>query len=150
MKVILQRVNQASVEIENAKYAKIGQGILILLGIEANDDVEDIDYLVKKITQLRIFSDIEGKMNLSCENIQGDYLVVSQFTLFANTKKGNRPSYTEAARPEIAIPLYEKFVQLLNQVTQNKVKTGQFGADMQISLVNSGPVTILIDSKRKK
>lgn len=150
MRVVVQRVTNASVSINGIEKSSIQTGLLILLGIENEDTSEDIQWLVQKITQLRIFSDAEGKMNLSCHDINGDYLVVSQFTLFAITKKGNRPSYIRAARPEISIPLYEEFVQTLEQSTQKRVQTGEFGADMQISLTNDGPVTITIDSKNKE
>lgn len=149
MKAVLQLVSEASVCIEEVKHAEIGKGLLIFLGVELQDTEDDINYLVKKITQLRIFADKEDKMNLSCEDVNGEYLVVSQFTLLANTKKGNRPSYIEAARPEIAIPMYEKFIQKLGKITQKNIKTGKFGANMQISLTNDGPVTILLDSKVK-
>jgi len=150
MRVIIQRVKNASVSINGVEKSSIQTGLLILLGIEHEDTLEDIQWLVQKITQLRIFSDAEGKMNLSCHDKNGDYLVVSQFTLFASTKKGNRPSYIRAARPEVSIPLYELFVQTLEQIVQKRVQTGEFGADMQISLTNDGPVTITIDSKNKE
>lgn len=150
MKVVLQRVNEASVSIDKYVHSNIGKGILILLGIEENDNKEDADWLVNKIYGLRIFSDSEGKMNLPILDIKGDFLVVSQFTLHASTKKGNRPSYIKAARPETAIPLYEYFIHKLEKVSGLSVKSGIFGADMQVSLINDGPVTIIIDTKNKE
>lgn len=150
MRVVVQRVSEASVSIEGQIYSQIQQGMLILLGIENKDSHEDIDWLCKKIANLRIFSDENGQMNKSVLDIKGQVLVVSQFTLHAKTKKGNRPSFIEAARPEIAIPLYETFVKRLTLDIQSQVMTGQFGADMQVSLCNDGPVTILIDSKNKE
>lgn len=150
MRVVVQRVSEASVSIEGQIYSQIQQGMLILLGIENKDSQEDIDWLCKKIANLRIFSDKNGQMNKSVLDIKGQVLVVSQFTLHAKTKKGNRPSFIEAARPEIAIPLYETFVKRLTLDIQSQVMTGQFGADMQVSLCNDGPVTILIDSKNKE
>jgi D-tyrosyl-tRNA(Tyr) deacylase len=143
-------VSEASVSIEGQIYSQIQQGMLILLGIENKDSQEDIDWLCKKIANLRIFSDENGQMNKSVLDIKGQVLVVSQFTLHAKTKKGNRPSFIEAARPEIAIPLYETFVKRLTLDIQSQVMTGQFGADMQVRLCNDGPVTILIDSKNKE
>jgi D-tyrosyl-tRNA(Tyr) deacylase len=143
-------VSEASVSIEGQIYSQIQQGMLILLGIENKDSQEDIDWLCKKIANLRIFSDENGQMNKSVLDIKGQVLVVSQFTLHAKTKKGNRPSFIEAARPEIAIPLYETFVKRLTLDIQSQVMTGQFGADMQVSLCNDRPVTILIDSKNKE
>ena len=150
MRVVVQRVSEASVSIEGQIYSQIQQGMLILLGIENKDSQEDIDWLCKKIANLRILSDENGQMNKSVLDIKGQVLVVSQFTLHAKTKKGKRPSFIEAARPEIAIPLYETFVKRLNLDIQSQVMTGQFGADMQVSLCNDGPVTILIDSKNKE
>tara|TARA_B100000497_G_C7627454_1_gene377045 strand:- start:230 stop:682 length:453 start_codon:yes stop_codon:yes gene_type:complete len=150
MRIVVQRVSEASVSIEGQIYSQIQQGMLILLGIENKDSQEDIDWLCKKIANLRIFSDENGQMNKSVLDIKGQVLVVSQFTLHAKTKKGNRPSFIEAARPEIAIPLYETFVKRLTLDIQSQVMTGQFGADMQVSLCNDGPVTILIDSKNKE
>ncbi len=149
MKAVLQRVSQASVTIEGKVNGAIEQGLLILLGVTHEDSQDDIDWLIRKIMNLRIFSDAEGLMNLSCQDIKGRYLVISQFTLQASTKKGNRPSYIAAARPEIAIPLYETFVKQLGVLTQTDVETGIFGADMKVSLLNDGPVTIIIDSKNK-
>ena len=150
MRVVLQRVSEASVTIDQKMKGKIGEGILILLGIEEEDSTQDIDWLVQKTTQLRIFSDENGKMNLSIQEIKGEFLVISQFTLHASTKKGNRPSYIKAARPETAIPLYERFIMELKAISALKVEEGIFGADMKVSLINDGPVTILIDSKNRE
>lgn len=150
MRVVLQRVASASVTIEDKIVGKIQKGILVLVGIEDADTQEDIDWLVTKITQLRIFGDDNGVMNLSVEEVNGGVLVVSQFTLHAATKKGNRPSYIKAARPEVAIPMYEKFVSTLENKLGKKVPTGIFGADMKVALLNDGPVTIIMDSKNKE
>jgi D-tyrosyl-tRNA(Tyr) deacylase len=150
MRVVLQRVASASVTVEDKIVGEIQKGILVLVGIEDADTQEDIDWLVTKITQLRIFGDDNGVMNLSVEEVNGDVLVVSQFTLHAATKKGNRPSYIKAARPEIAIPIYEKFVNTLENKLGKKVPTGIFGADMKVALLNDGPVTIIMDSKNKE
>ena len=150
MRAIVQRVSSASVRVENRIVSEIGGGMLVLLGIEETDNQEDIDWLVKKITQLRIFNDSEGVMNLSVLETLGDIIVVSQFTLHASTKKGNRPSYIRAARPETAIPLYEMFVKKLEAGLGKNPSTGIFGAHMDVSLVNDGPVTILLDSKNKE
>jgi D-tyrosyl-tRNA(Tyr) deacylase len=150
MKVVLQRVTSASVTIEDKIVGEIQKGIVVLVGIEDADSQEDIDWLVGKITQLRIFGDENGVMNLSVEEVNGDVLVASQFTLHAATKKGNRPSYIKAARPEVAIPMYEKFVSSLEIKLGKKVATGIFGADMKVALLNDGPVTIIIDSKNKE
>jgi len=150
MKVVLQRVTSASVIVEDKIVGEIQKGIVVLVGIEEADSQEDIDWLVGKITQLRIFGDENGVMNLSVEEVNGDVLVVSQFTLHAATKKGNRPSYIKAARPEVAIPMYEKFVSSLETKLGKKVATGIFGADMKVALLNDGPVTIIIDSKNKE
>ena len=149
MKVVLQRVTSASVTVSEKIVGAIQKGILVLVGIEDADSQEDIDWLVTKITQLRIFDDANGVMNLSVEEVNGGILVVSQFTLHAATKKGNRPSYIKAARPEIAIPIYEKFVSSLETKLGKKVPTGIFGTDMKVALLNDGPVTIIIDSKNK-
>lgn len=149
MKAVLQRVTKASVSIDNAIESAIGKGLLVLLGIHPEDTQEDIDWSIKKISNMRIFDDENGVMNLSVLDIKGEVLVVSQFTLQASTKKGNRPSYIKAAKPEIAIPLYEKFKQDLTIALSREVKSGVFAADMEVSLVNDGPVTILIDSKNK-
>lgn len=150
MRVVIQRVEEASVTIAGNRTAEIGPGLLILLGIETAEGEEDIDWLCRKISQLRIFSDAEGLMNRSVQDIGGEMLVVSQFTLHASTKKGNRPSYIRAARPETAIPLYERFVEQLALIAERPVKTGIFGADMQVALINDGPVTIFIDSKQRE
>ena len=150
MKVVLQRVASASVTVEDKIVGAIQKGIVVLVGIEDADSQEDIDWLVTKITQLRIFGDDNGVMNLSVEEVNGDVLVVSQFTLHAATKKGNRPSYIKAARPEVAIPIYEKFVNTLENKLGKKVPTGIFGADMKVALLNDGPVTIIMDSKNKE
>ena len=164
MRVVIQRVSEASVTIDNKQHATIEQGLLILLGITHEDTQEDIDWLVGKIIGMRIFSDQEDKMNLSIQDIDGELLVISQFTLFANTKKGNRPSYIDAARPEVAVPLYEAFLSTLSRSFTTKkstlsevevrkrnkeIKSGVFGADMKVALVNDGPVTIIIDSKNR-
>ncbi len=150
MRVVLQRVTSASVIVEDKIVGEIQKGVVVLVGIENADSQEDIDWLVGKITQLRIFGDENGVMNLSVEEVNGDVLVVSQFTLHAATKKGNRPSYIKAARPEVAIPMYEKFVSSLETKLSKKVATGIFGADMKVALLNDGPVTIIIDSKNKE
>lgn len=150
MKAVIQRVTEASVTINNEKVADIGQGLLVLVGIEDADTQEDIDWLTAKITQLRIFNDENGVMNQSVQEVKGDVIVVSQFTLHASTKKGNRPSYLKASKPAIAIPLYEAFVLSMEKSIGKKVQTGQFGADMKVSLLNDGPVTIIIDTKNKE
>lgn len=149
MRVVIQRVSEASVVIEQKEKARIGAGLLLLVGIEEADMDEDIEWLCKKIIQLRIFNDQDGVMNLSVADIGGALLVVSQFTLQASTKKGNRPSYIRAARPETAIPRYEQFVTCLRDASGLDVQTGEFGADMKVSLLNDGPVTILMDSKNR-
>jgi D-tyrosyl-tRNA(Tyr) deacylase len=149
MRVVLQRVSKASVKVGAEIIGEIGKGLLILVGIEDNDTQEDIDWLATKITQLRIFEDENGVMNLSVKDIDGEMLVVSQFTLHASTKKGNRPSYIRASKPDFAIPMYEKFVQKTEELLGKKVGTGKFGAMMEVSLVNDGPVTIIIDTKQK-
>lgn len=149
MRVLIQRVSGASVTIDSEVTGEIEQGLLLLLGIEHEDNQADIDWLVRKIIQLRIFSDNEGKMNLSVKDVEGSLLIISQFTLHASTKKGNRPSYIKAARPETAIPLYEAFVEQL-KAQSIPVATGKFGADMKVSLINDGPVTIWIDSRSKE
>ena len=149
MRAVIQRVSEASVKIEGAVHSAIGNGLLVLLGIEDADSDDDVNWLVNKITGLRIFNDAVGVMNLNVEEIKGDLLIISQFTLHANTKKGNRPSYIKAANPDIAIPLYENFIKLISIKTGKQVKTGLFGADMKVALVNDGPVTIIIDTKNK-
>lgn len=150
MKIVLQRVSSASVTIENKVVADIQKGLLILVGIEDTDGQEDIDWLVGKITKIRVFDDENHVMNLSVQDIDGDIIVVSQFTLHASTKKGNRPSYIKAAKPDIAIPLYENFLKKLDFELGKKIQTGVFGADMKVSLLNDGPVTIIIDSKNRE
>lgn len=150
MRVLIQRASEASVKIDGQIHGEIQGGLVVLLGIEAEDTHEDIDWLVRKITSLRIFSDEDGKMNVSIADLKGEFLVISQFTLHASTKKGNRPSYIKAARPEIAIPLYEKFIEELKNHSELKVAKGIFGADMKVSLINDGPVTIWIDSKNRE
>ncbi len=150
MRAVIQRVTQASVSIDGRLKSKIGHGMLILIGIEEADGQEDIEWLSGKISRLRIFDDKDGIMNLAVSEINGEIMVVSQFTLHASTKKGNRPSYIRAARPETAIPLYEKFIKQLSLETGKEVKTGEFGAMMQIQLINDGPVTIIIDSKNRE
>ncbi|PHR11687.1 MAG: D-tyrosyl-tRNA(Tyr) deacylase [Aequorivita sp.] len=150
MRVLIQRVKKASVTIEGEIFSEINQGLLILLGIETEDSQEDIDWLASKIARLRIFSDENDAMNLSVQDVGGDCLVVSQFTLHASTKKGNRPSFINAAKPETAIPLYEKFVLHLENETNRNIKTGSFGAMMDVALINDGPVTIWMDSKKRE
>jgi D-tyrosyl-tRNA(Tyr) deacylase len=150
MKVVIQRVSEASVTIQHHKVAEIQNGLLVLIGIVEEDAQEDINFLVQKIIHLRIFNDENGAMNTSLFAIGGEVIVVSQFTLQARTKKGNRPSYIKAAKPVIAIPLYEKFIQTLEKELDKKIQTGKFGADMKVALVNDGPVTIVIDSKNKE
>ena len=150
MRAVIQRVSEASVKIDGKTLGKIGQGMLILLGIEETDSREDIEWLSGKISKLRIFDDGEGVMNLSIRDIEGEVLIVSQFTLHASTKKGNRPSYIKAARPEKAIPLYETFIKQVGKDIGILPQTGEFGAMMEVGLVNDGPVTIIIDSKRKE
>lgn len=150
MRVVIQRVSEASVTINSQLISKIDSGLLVLLGIEEQDSRDDADWLVQKIIQMRIFSDENGKMNLSVSDIQGSILVVSQFTLHASTKKGNRPSFIQAAKPDSAIPLYEYFVEAIKNSSQLPIFTGEFGADMKVSLVNDGPVTITMDSKNKE
>lgn len=150
MRVVLQRVSEASVTIENSIVANINQGLVVLLGIEEEDTQDDISWLSAKISKLRIFSDENGLMNKSVQDIKGDIILVSQFTLFASTKKGNRPGFTHSAKPAIAIPLYKSFIKQLESDLGNSIQTGEFGADMKISLVNDGPVTICIDTKDKE
>ena len=150
MRVVIQRVSKASVTIDQQKVAAIQKGVLVLLGIENSDTQEDIDWLVRKIINIRIFNDENQVMNLSLQDVNGDVILVSQFTLHASTKKGNRPSYIKAAKPDIAIPLYEKFIHSLESALQKTIQTGAFGADMKVELLNDGPVTILIDSKNRE
>jgi len=150
MRVVIQRVSRASVTIDGKVKSRIGKGMLILLGIENADTQEDIDRLAGKISRLRIFDDDDGVMNLPVTDINGEIIVVSQFTLHASTRKGNRPSYIKAARPDFAIPMYEKFIAKLEEETGKAVQTGEFGAMMDVELVNDGPVTIIIDTKNKE
>ena len=150
MKIVVQRVKSSSIEINKKIVSKINFGLLILLGISVNDDIGDVEWLVKKTLNLRIFDDSDGVMNKSLVEIGGEILIVSQFTLLALTKKGNRPSYINSAKHDLAVPLYEKFIKLTKDKLGTKVKAGVFGADMKISLVNDGPVTIIIDSKNKE
>ena len=150
MRVVIQRVSRASVEIDGAVKSSIGAGLLVLLGIENEDTAEDGEWLCAKISNLRIFNDEHAVMNRSVKEIQGEVLLISQFTLHALTKKGNRPSYIKAARPETAIPLYEQFIEQLEAELGKKIGTGEFGADMKVSLVNDGPVTIIIDSRNRE
>lgn len=150
MKAVIQRVSEASVTIDNEKVANIGTGLLILVGIEDADTPEDINWLTSKIAQLRIFNDENHVMNKSVKDVDGDVIVVSQFTLHASAKKGNRPSYIKASKPNIAIPLYEDFIGSMEKAIGKKVQTGEFGADMKVSLINDGPVTIIIDTKNKE
>jgi D-tyrosyl-tRNA(Tyr) deacylase len=149
MRVVLQRVSEAAVKISGECVGEIQQGFLILLGIETEDDTSDADYLIQKITQMRVFADAEGKMNLNVQDVKGELLIVSQFTLHASTKKGNRPSFIRAARPEQAIPLYDYFLHQLQMIFPSKIASGKFGADMKVSLINDGPVTIIMDSKER-
>jgi len=149
MRVVIQRTKKASVSVAGQILSAIDTGLMVLVGIEELDNDEDIDYLVKKICNMRIFDDKDGVMNLSVKDVNGDILAISQFTLHARTKKGNRPSYISAAKPEISIPLYEAFVSALHKEMGKEVGTGQFGAEMQVELINDGPVTIMMDSKNK-
>ncbi|MDO5035547.1 MAG: D-aminoacyl-tRNA deacylase [Porphyromonas sp.] len=149
MKVVIQRVKEASVSVEDKLVSSIGAGLLVLLGIEVGDSDEDFDYILKKTLQLRIFDDDQGVMNLDVRQIEGEILLISQFTLLAATKKGNRPSYIQAARPEVSEPLYERMAEALSDGLGKPVQRGIFGADMQVSLVNDGPVTIVIDSRQR-
>ncbi len=150
MRAVIQRVSEAFVTINDKKTADIKNGLVVLIGIEDADSQEDIEWLCARIAKLRIFSDKDGVMNLSVQDIKGDIIVVSQFTLHASTKKGNRPSYIKAAKPGVAVPLYEAFVKQLETETGRKIQTGEFGADMKVGLINDGPVTIIIDTKNKE
>lgn len=150
MRAVIQRVSEAKVVIANNTKGAIGRGLLVLLGIEETDTAEDIEWLSGKLVRLRIFDDKEGVMNLSVQESGSEILLISQFTLFASTKKGNRPSYIRAARPDVAIPLYEKFITRLTADLGKPIQTGEFGADMKVSLTNDGPVTILIDTKTRE
>jgi len=149
MKVVIQRVKSASVEVDEVTISSIQKGLLILLGITHTDDEEDVNWLTNKVANLRIFNDDDGVMNKSLLDVGGEVIVVSQFTLHASTKKGNRPSYMDAAKPDVAIPLYKSFAEKLSKAMGQKVQTGEFGADMKVELINDGPVTILMDSKNK-
>nr|WP_297309574.1 D-aminoacyl-tRNA deacylase [uncultured Flavobacterium sp.] len=150
MKIVIQRVSEASVTINNEKVAEINQGLVVLLGIEDADTDDDIKWLSSKIVNLRIFNDENDVMNCSVKDVNADVILVSQFTLHASTKKGNRPSYIKASKPDFAIPMYEKFIQQLEVDLGKNIQTGQFGADMKVALINDGPVTIVIDSKNKE
>ncbi|MFT5256078.1 MAG: D-tyrosyl-tRNA(Tyr) deacylase [Candidatus Paceibacteria bacterium] len=150
MRVVIQRVKEASVSVQGAKISEIQKGLLVLVGVETTDNQQDIDWLVAKVAKLRIFEDLDGAMNVSLQDIDADVIVVSQFTLHASTKKGNRPSFIKAAKPEVAIPLYQGFVDSLEKELDKKIQTGQFGAMMDVALINDGPVTIMIDSKNKE
>lgn len=150
MKIVIQRVTEATVTVNQQKVAAIKKGLVILLGIVSDDNDDDINWLVRKITNLRIFNDENQVMNKSLLDVDGELIVVSQFTLHASTKKGNRPSYIKAAKPDVAIPIYQKFIATLEKETSKRVQTGQFGADMKVALINDGPVTIIIDSKNKE
>ena len=150
MRIVVQRVSKASVSIEGEVRSSIGEGLMILVGICDEDTDEDIDYLCQKVVKMRIFDDAEGVMNLPVTDVEGSgILVVSQFTLMASTKKGNRPSYIHASKPDFAIPMYEKFVSKMQELFGKEIQTGEFGADMQVSLINDGPVTIIMDSKQR-
>ncbi|UZO82485.1 D-aminoacyl-tRNA deacylase [Aquimarina sp. ERC-38] len=150
MRAVIQRVQQASVTVEDKKVATIGKGLVILLGVTHEDQEEDISWLSQKIINLRIFNDIEGKMNKNIKDVEGDVIIVSQFTLFASTKKGNRPSYLNAAKPNIAKDIYLNFIEVFKSMLRKDVGTGIFGADMKVSLINDGPVTIIIDTENKE
>jgi D-tyrosyl-tRNA(Tyr) deacylase len=150
MRAVIQRVSKASVTINNVVAGSIGKGIVVLLGVEDADTVSDVEWLAAKIVNLRIFDDAAGVMNINLQEAQGDILLISQFTLFASTRKGNRPSYMRASKPEVAVPLYEMMIKKLEHLTERGVEKGIFGADMQVALVNDGPVTIIIDSKLRE
>ena len=150
MRVVLQRVSEAAVHIDGKVNGEIGNGLLILVGIEEADTKEDISWLYNKIVKMRIFNDEDGVMNSSIQDVSGDILVISQFTLHASTKKGNRPSYIKAAKPDVAVPVYKQFLKEIEEQLGKKVEVGVFGADMQVSLTNDGPITIIIDSKRRE
>ena len=149
MRVVVQRVKEAQVSISDQVVGQISKGLLVLCGFENEDDQEDLDWMTKKLIQLRVFNDDQDQMNLSIQDIDGDFLIVSQFTLHASTKKGNRPSYLKAAKPDISIPLYQGFLKTLQMVFGKNIQSGEFGADMKVQLTNDGPVTIIIDSKQK-
>lgn len=149
MIAVIQRVSEASVTIDNSVHGRIGAGFMVLLGVTHTDTTEDVEWLGKKIIGLRVFGDEEGKMNLDIRSVEGNILLISQFTLHAATKKGNRPSFIEAAKPDVAIPLYEQMIRFLSNELGQQIQTGVFGADMKVALVNDGPVTIVIDSKNR-
>lgn len=149
MRAVVQRVSQAEVTINQQETRSIGRGLVVLLGIENEDTIDDIEWLTSKILNLRIMADDEGKMNLSVQDIEGDIMLISQFTLHASTKKGNRPSFIQAAKPDVAIPLYNQFISTMNTQFNRPTISGEFGADMQVALINDGPVTIIIDTKHK-
>lgn len=150
MRVVIQRVKEASVSVQGVKISEIQKGLLVLVGVETLDTQDDVNWLVAKVAKLRIFEDLDGAMNVSLQDLQADVIVVSQFTLHASTKKGNRPSFIKAAKPEVAIPIYQGFIEGLEKQLDKKVQTGQFGAMMDVALVNDGPVTITIDTKNKE
>lgn len=150
MRVVIQKVKRSSVKIDGQTKGAIGRGLMVLFAVEVDDEPNDIDWLVQKIINLRIFEDENGVMNLSVMDVKGEILVVSQFTLFAKTKKGNRPSYIDSAKPDEAIPIYNKFVERLSQALGKEVPTGEFGADMEVEIINDGPTTIIIDTKRRE
>lgn len=150
MRIVIQRVTEASVSINQTIHNSIHLGFLVLVGFEENDEDEDLIWISKKIVDLRVFADDDGKMNRSIQDVHGEILLVSQFTLFASTKKGNRPSFIRSASPDSAVPLYEELIKILNSLMPNRIKTGKFGADMKVSLINDGPVTITIDSKARE
>ena len=150
MRIIIQRVSEASVTINGKVKGQIGTGLLLLAGFSASDTTEDLNWIARKVIQMRIFSDADDKLNLSLQDVSGDILLISQFTLFASTKKGNRPSYITAAPPAIAIPLYEKFISILEAELGKPIQTGEFGTDMKVALINDGPVTISMDSQQKE
>lgn len=150
MRLVVQRVLKTTLKINDVTYSEIGKGLLVFVGIEEEDSQIDIEWLTSKISTLRIFSDTEGKLNLDVNQVNGEIMIVSQFTLFGSTKKGNRPSFIRSAKPEIAVPLYNNFILKLSGLIANPIKTGQFGADMQIELINDGPVTLIMDSKNKE
>ena len=150
MRAVIQRVSEASVVINQKEFRRIKTGLLVLLGVEENDSNEDLEWLAKKVLNMRIFGDVEGKMNLALEEVKGDLMIISQFTLYASTKKGNRPSFIKSAQPELANELYESFIQCMRSEYTGKIETGVFGEDMKVHLVNDGPVTVIIDSKQRE
>ncbi|HHH55288.1 MAG TPA: D-tyrosyl-tRNA(Tyr) deacylase [Bacteroidetes bacterium] len=150
MRAVIQRCKKAKLFIDNKEFSSIGNGLVVYIGIATDDNISDIEWMSGKISRMRIFNDLEGKMNLSIKEVKGELLIVSQFTLFASTKKGNRPSYIKSATPEVAIPIYEKFIEQIKHDSGLKVATGKFGAFMEVEYINEGPVTIIIDSKNKE